>query len=195
MWSDIKTKFKLIFVISLFIFSLNCFAKSKSKIVVIVKSIKNEFFKEMGKGIEEYQNSHSDDMEIIFKGIQNETDSDSQIQFVEDSIKQKADAILIAPVDSFKIIPSLIKAMNQKIIVINIDNKIDDRALINKNINIPFVGPSNFNGAKEVAMELVHKKLKPGDSVGIIEGLSSSVNAKSRSDGFRAAMKDANVKV
>jgi len=195
MWINIKTKLKLIFVITLFIFSLNCFAKSKPKVAVIVKSIKNEFFKEMGRGVEEFQNNHSDDMEIIFKGIQNETDSDSQIQFVEDFIKQKVDAILIAPVDSFKIIPSLVKAMNQNIIVINIDNKIDDRALINKNISIPFVGPSNFNGAKEVATELAHKKLKSGDSVAIIEGLASSVNAKSRSDGFRAAMKDANVKV
>ena len=190
-----KKIFIYLIVFFINIISIAVYAKNKPKIALVVKSMNNEFFKEMQVGAEEYHKKHLDDFDFIFKGTPNETDLNSQIQIVDDLIKMKIDALLIAPVDSVKILPSLLKAIKMKIIVLNIDNKIDERSLSSQNINIPFIGPSNFNGAKEAGLALVKAKLKSGDSVGIIEGLSSSVNAKSRSDGFRDAMNEGHIKV
>ena len=175
-------------------FCLSAYAK-KPKIAVVVKSLNNEFFKEMGNGVELYKKSHSEKVDIIFKGIQTETDHEGQLKIINQLVKAKIDALVIAPVDSYKIVPTVLQLLSQNIIVINMDNKIDDRELAKHKINIPFVGPSNFNGAKEAGAILAQEKLKRGDKVAIIEGLSSSVNAKSRSEGFREAMQEAQVNI
>lgn len=175
--------------------SICCFAsQSKPKIAVVVKSLQNEFFLEMQKGAEDYHKKNANEFELIFRGLPNETDLENQIKIVDELLKQKIDALIIAPVDSVKIIPSVMKAIKENVLVINLDNKLDERALAKENINIPFVGPSNFNGAKNAGKALA-KVLKAGDTVGIIEGLSTSVNAKARSDGFRSAMKEAHIKI
>lgn len=185
---------KIIYLCCVLLCIHSAFAK-KPKVGIVVKSLNNEFFKEMQRGVEEYKHTHMDKVDIIFKGIPTETDHAGQIKIIEEFAKSKADAIIIAPVDSTKIVPIVLKLVKQNVIVINMDNKIDDRALAKYNINIPFIGPSNFNGAKEVGSVLVQNKLKAGDKVAIIEGLSSSVNAKSRSDGYREAMREAKVSV
>ncbi len=185
---------KIFYLFCILICFQSAFAK-KPKVGIVVKSLNNEFFKEMQRGVEEYKHSHMDKVEVIFKGIPSETDHAGQLKILEEFSKAKVDAVVIAPVDSTKIVPTVLKLVKQNIIVINMDNKIDDRELTKYNINIPFVGPSNFNGAKEVGSVLAQNKLKAGDKVAIIEGLSSSVNAKSRSDGFREAMREAKVTV
>ncbi|MGY3802596.1 substrate-binding domain-containing protein [Pigmentibacter ruber] len=185
---------KTFYILSIIFFSISSYAK-KPKIAVVVKSLNNEFFKEMRNGIEQYKTIHSDKVEVIFKGVQTETDHEGQLKIINELVKAKIDALVIAPVDSSKVVPTVLKLLNQNIIVINMDNKIDDRELAKYKINIPFVGPSNFNGAKEAGAVLAQEKLKNGDKVAIIEGLSSSVNAKSRSEGFREAMREAQVTV
>ncbi|MFR9705047.1 substrate-binding domain-containing protein, partial [Aeromonas sanarellii] len=74
------------------------------------------------------------------------------------------------------------------------DNKLDDRALVLEGVNIPFVGPSNFAGARSVG-EQVAKALPPGSKVGLIEGPPGAINSRARSDGFRAALRAAGMLV
>ena len=74
------------------------------------------------------------------------------------------------------------------IIVVNIDNKLDDAALKEKNLVVPFVGPDNRKGAK-LAGDYLAKQLKMGDKVGILEGVSTTFNAQQRTAGFQDAMK------
>ncbi|WP_347506546.1 substrate-binding domain-containing protein [Pseudomonas anguilliseptica] len=81
-----------------------------------------------------------------------------------------------------------------RITVINIDNKLDDRVLVEAGINVPFVGASNTMGAKMVGSYLA-KKLRAHDKVVIIEGISTTTNAKARTAGFRASMASAGIDV
>ena len=115
----------------------------KPKVALVMKSLANEFFLTMETGAKEYQKKNADKFDLISNGIKNETDTANQIQIVEQMIVSKADAIIIAPSDSKALVPVIKKAIDAGIIVINIDNKVDDSVLKDKNLNIPFVGPDN----------------------------------------------------
>lgn len=78
--------------------------------------------------------------------------------------------------------------------MVNIDNKLDDAALKEKGIVVPFVGPDNRQGAKLVG-DYLAKQIKSGDMVAIIEGVSITINAQQRTLGFQDAMKAAGANV
>src|SRR5438094_379519 len=63
-----------------------------------------------------------------------------------------------------------------------------------KDLNVPFVGTDNRKGAQKVG-DYLAKKLKSGDEVGIIEGVSTTTNAQQRTAGFKDAMQTVGAKV
>lgn len=166
----------------------------KPKIALVMKSLANEFFLTMENGAKEYQKQNADKFTLVSNGIKNETDTANQIQIVEQMIVSKADAIIIAPSDSKALVPVVKKAIDAGILVINIDNKFDDAVLKDKNLNVPFVGPNNRKGAKEIG-DYLAKHLKKGDEVGIIEGIPTSTNSQQRTQGFQDAMAEGGMKV
>jgi ribose transport system substrate-binding protein len=102
-------------------------------------------------------------------------------------IGQRVDAIVIAPADSKALVTVLKRARDAGILVINIDNKLDDEALRQAGLKVPFVGPDNRSGARQVGAT-VAAHLHPGDKVAIIEGLSTAFNGQQRRLGFEDAM-------
>lgn len=85
--------------------------------------------------------------------------------------------------------------MDQGVVVINIDNRLDPALLKSKGISVPFVGPDNRKGARLVGDYLANEKLKAGDQVGIIEGVPTTTNAQQRTAGFKDAMEAAQIKI
>jgi monosaccharide ABC transporter substrate-binding protein, CUT2 family (TC 3.A.1.2.-) len=102
---------------------------------------------------------------------------------------------VIAPADSKALVSAVKKAMDQGVIVINIDNRLDPELLKSKGISVPFVGPDNRKGARLVGDYLAKQKLKAGDQVGIIEGVPTTTNAQQRTAGFKDAMEAAKMKI
>ena len=109
-------------------------------------------------------------------------------------IVSKVDALVIAPADSKALVPVIKKAVDAGIIVVNIDNRLDPDVLKSKDLNVPFVGPDNAKGARLVG-DYLAKRLKAGDEVGIIEGVSTTTNAQQRTAGFKEAMQTGGMKV
>lgn len=169
-------------------------AADSLRIALVMKSLANPYFITMAEGARAHSREHSTHYELLITGIQNETDSAEQIRIIEQLIKDKVDAIVLAPADSGNLVPVVSKALEAGITVINIDNKLDDRVLIEAGINVPFVGASNTMGAKMVGSYLA-KKLRAHDKVVIIEGISTTTNAKARTAGFRASMASAGIEV
>src|SRR5262245_28218408 len=159
-----------------------------------MKSLANEFFQTMQDGARAHQKAHAADYDLIANGIKDEIDTAGQIRLVEQMLAQRVDALVIAPADSKALVPVLQSAIAKGVVVINIDNRLDAAALAEKKISIPFVGPDNRAGAK-LAGDFLAKQLKAGDKVGIVEGVTTTVNAQQRTLGFRDAMKAANVNV
>ena len=159
----------------------------KPRIALVMKSLANEFFLTMEDGAKAYQKEHADRFELVSNGIKDETDTSSQIRIVEQMIVSGVDALVIAPADSKALVPVVKKALDAGIVVVNIDNRFDPQVLQAKKIGVPFVGPDNRKGARLVG-EYLAKRLKAGDEVGIIEGVSTTA-------GFRDAMDAAGMKI
>ena len=183
-------------VLSVFLclYGASCHAAEPVKIALIMKDMGNEFFQGMAAGAKTHQLQHHADYQLNVSGIADETDRSGQIALIKTATAERVDAIVIAPVDSEALMPYLQTAIQSGIVVINIDNKLDDRLLIAAELNIPFLGPSNKAGAK-LAGDFLAKQLKSGDQVAIIEGISSATNAKSRTQGFTQAMEQAGIQV
>ncbi|AUF96957.1 LacI family transcriptional regulator [Pseudomonas sp. 02C 26] len=170
-------------------------AEEKPKVALVMKSLANEFFRTMEDGAKAYQKEHPNDFDLVANGIKDESDTSNQIRIVEQMIATGANALVIAPADSKALVPVIKKAMDAGITVINIDNRLDPEVLKSKNLSVPFVGPDNRKGARLVGDYLAQQKLKPGDQVGIIEGVSTTTNAQQRTAGFQDAMQAAQIKV
>ncbi|MEX3961385.1 sugar ABC transporter substrate-binding protein [Paraburkholderia sp. EG286B] len=169
-------------------------APHKPKVALIMKSLANEFFLTMETGAKDYQKHNADQFDLITNGIKNETDTAAQIQIVEQMIVSKVDAIVLAPADSKALVPVVKKAVDAGIIVVNIDNKLDADVLKSKDLNVPFVGPDNRKGARLVG-DYLARRLKSGDPVGIVEGVSTTTNAQQRTAGFKDAMDAVGAKI
>lgn len=167
---------------------------AKPKVALVMKSLANEFFLTMENGAKAHQKANAAKYDLLSNGIKDETDTSSQIKLVEQMIVSRVNALVIAPADSKALVPVLKKAIDAGIIVVNIDNKLDEGALKEKGISVPFVGPDNRKGAKVVG-DYLAKQIKKGDPVGIIEGVSTTYNAQQRTLGFQDAMGAAGAKV
>jgi ribose transport system substrate-binding protein len=159
----------------------------KPIIGLVMKSLGNAYFQGMQAGAEEYAAANTDKFELRSVGTQSETDIDGQIDAVKNMIAQKVDAIVIAPADSQALIAPLKEAADAGIKVINIDVKLDDEALAQAGLDIPFVGPDNVEGAR-MSGEVLAEALGEGAKVVIIEGISGAANAQQRKAGFDEAV-------
>lgn len=165
-----------------------------AKVGLILKSVQNEFFVQMAKGAQAYATRHPDLLTLQIAGVQQETDVTGQEKIIRQMVANQIDALVVVPTDSVAMLPVLVQAIKAGVLVVNMDNKLDDRALVLEGINIPFVGPSNYAGAKSVGA-FVARNLPSGSKVGLLEGPPGAINTRSRSDGFRAALRAANLTV
>ncbi|QDV43312.1 D-ribose-binding periplasmic protein precursor [Stieleria neptunia] len=166
----------------------------RPKVALMMKSLANEFFSTMAEGAKTHQSQHADEYELIVNGIKDERDLSRQVALVDEMVAAGADAIVIAPADSKALVPSLRKAINKGVVVINIDNQLDAEVLASEGVTVPFVGPDNQAGAKQVG-DYLAEKLTAGDKVAILEGIRTSFNSQQRVAGFEASMKAAGVEI
>ncbi len=169
-------------------------AGDRPKIALVMKSLANEFFSTMAAGAEKHHAANADKYDLFVNGIKNEIDLAEQVNLVEQMIAKGVDAIVIAPADSKAIVTALKRAKEAGTLVVNIDNKLDADVLKQAGLSVPFVGPDNRAGAQKVG-EALAGKLKQGDKVGIIEGISTAFNGQQRRLGFEDAMKAAGMNI
>ena len=100
--------------------------KGRTRVALVMKSLANEFFVTMADGAKAHQAASGGAYTLIVNGIRNESDLSQQVALVEQMMAQGVDAIVIAPADSRALVPVLAKAQRQKIVVVNIDNKLDE---------------------------------------------------------------------
>ena len=169
-------------------------AADKPKVALVMKSLANEFFRTMEDGAKAHQKAHASEYTLVANGIKDETDTAAQIKMVEQMVAQRVNAIVIAPADSKALVPTLKAAADKGVLIINIDNKLDADALKSKDLIVPFVGPDNRVGSKLVG-DYLATQLKAGDTVAIVEGVSTTFNAQQRTLGYQDAMKAAGANV
>ncbi len=163
-------------------------ATAKKEVGLVMKTLTNPFFVEMERGARRAEAELGVTLKV--KTAAQETSIEQQIQLVDDLIAAKVDAIVIAPGDSHRLIPSLKKAVNAGIRVVNIDNRLDPEALQHANMApIPFVGVDNDAGAYKVGKFLAEGVIAPTEAA-VLEGIRSADNARQRLAGARRALSE-----
>jgi ribose transport system substrate-binding protein len=172
----------------------NAMPNGKVTIALVVKSLADPFTMAMSSGAQNYQKHFASEFDLTVRSTASATDTAGQIRIVEELIASHVNAIVLAPTDSKALVPVVARAIDAGIIVIAIDNPLDESATRAAHIEVPFVGPDNFKGARIVA-DYLATRLKPGDEVGIIEGVASDRNAQQRTAGFKEAMDAAHLRI
>jgi ribose transport system substrate-binding protein len=174
--------------VSFLTYSSHAEEAKKPVVGLVMKSLANEFFKDMEEGAVKHAQERGD-LTLVPVGMHSETDIDTQINAVENFITQKVDAIVVAPADSRALVPPLARAIKAGIVVINIDVALDEAAKKQAGVDLAFVGPDNREGAK-MSGGVLAKALGPGGKVVILEGNPGADNAQQRKLGFDDAVKE-----
>lgn len=169
------------------------FAQAKPKVGLVMKSLANEFFKDMTDGAIAHQKKRGD-FELKAVGMKDETDFDAQVQALESFITQKFDVIVLAPADSKAMVAPVARAIKAGITVVNFDVALDEAGKKKAGLDLAFVGPDNRGGAK-LAGDALAKELGAGDKVIIMEGNPGADNAQQRKAGFMDAAKQGKLNV
>ena len=154
---------------------------SQKTIALVMKTLTNPFFQEMEKGARKAANELK--VNLIVKTAAQETSIEQQIAIVEELIRSKVDAIVIAPGDSRELIPVLKKAQDAGIKVVNIDNRLD--ADLSKQlglVSVPFFSVDNERGAY-LAAKVISDMVKTPTEAVILEGIRDAKNAQDRKSG------------
>ena len=162
-------------------------ADKKPKVGLVMKSLANEFFKQMQAGAEKYAEENKDKFEFKAVGMKDERDFAAQVDAVENFVTQKYDIIVVAPADSKAMVTPLAKAVKAGVVVINIDVELDQEAKKKAGIDLAFFGPDNREGAL-LAGNALAKDLGEGGKVVILEGNPEADNAQQRKKGFDDAV-------
>jgi ribose transport system substrate-binding protein len=169
------------------------------RVALIYKATTNPFFQAMEQGAREKADERGVDLAVA--GIESESDADKQADLVRIMVNRQVDAIVIAPASSRGIVTPLLRAQEDGIPIVNIDNRINIEEAEKQGLEVEtFIGPDNFAGAKKVgdyACGLIAKKLGEGETgkVLILRGIDGVENAEARRRGFEAAVKEAGFEI
>ena len=158
-------------------------AAEKPKVGLVMKSLANEFFKQMQAGAEKYAAKNSDKFDFKAVGMKDERDFAAQVDAIENFVTQKYNIIVVAPANSKAMVTPIAKALKEGVKVINIDVELDQDAKKAAGIDLAFFGPDNRAGAK-LAGDALAQELGPGGKVVILEGNPEADNAVQRKKGF-----------
>lgn len=156
-------------------------AREETRITLIMKTLTNPFFVEMEQGARKFQNEVG--IELLVKTATQETSIEQQIQLVNDAIKAQSRAIVIAPGDSTRLVPSLKAAQDAGIHIVNLDNRLNSEAMVAAGMKpVPFISVDNEQGAYLAAKFLADQVRTPSEAI-IIEGIRTADNAHQRKRG------------
>ncbi|MBV8656325.1 MAG: substrate-binding domain-containing protein [Burkholderiales bacterium] len=158
------------------------------KIALIMKAHGNPFFTEMEKGARQAQ--HELGVDLVVRDTDEETAIEQQIKLVDDEITDHVSAIVIAPVDSRRLVPALKKAQDAGIKIVNLDNHLDHAFMQERAMApVPFISIDNEMAAYHSAKFIADAVTEPSEAA-ILEGIRHAANANERKQGAERAFKE-----
>ncbi|WP_242403899.1 substrate-binding domain-containing protein [Paenibacillus pini] len=145
------------------------------RVDMIVKMNHGDFWKTVKMGAEVAAKEYNVDLK--FKGPQNENDIEGQIQLMDESIKGKADAIILSASDYMKLAQVTDRAAFYKIPVISMDSEVASARVKS------FVGTNNYEAGQMAAERLVMLTGEQG-RIGVMNFVKGSKNGDEREEGF-----------
>jgi ribose transport system substrate-binding protein len=156
--------------------------ESKPKIIVILKSVdyRLAFWQTVKDGVESA--AKDDGVDYVIQGPFSETQVDEQIQMVEDAIRSKPDAIVMAATDYDRLVAVAKQVKQAHIPLITIDSFINSQDADTR------IGTNNYDAGKK-AGEALMEHIHPGSQVVIMSYIQGSSTAMDRESGVRDSLK------
>lgn len=166
----------------------------RPRIALVMKTLTNPFFIEMEKGARRAEQELS--LELLVRTAAQETSIEQQIGIVDELIRDRVAAIVIAPGDSVELIPVLKKAQDAGILVVNIDNRLNPELSRKVGLfGVPFISVDNEGGAY-AAVRTVTAGVARTTAAALIEGIRGAANAEDRKRGaLRALAENPHIRV
>jgi ribose transport system substrate-binding protein len=153
---------------------------SMRQIAVIPKGTTHDFWKAVRAGA--MKAAKEKKVEIFWNGPSREGDREGQIGIVEDFIVRRVDGIVLAPLDSNALAPSVLKVNEAKIPCVIFDSG------INTDKYTSFVATDNFKGGVLAARRLA-EILRGKGKVIVVQYMAGSDSTTQREKGFLETMK------
>lgn len=163
-------------------------AENDYNIGFIPMTLNNEYFITMVNGAK--LKAKELGVELSVQAGDQHASAAEQLTIVENMITSGVDAICIVPSSSEGLFAALSKCKEAGIPVINIDTKLDQDILDQVDMEVPFFGTDNYEGAKS-AGEYVKENFAAGTKTAILTGIEGQQNAADRRDGFIEGAGDA----
>tara|TARA_R110002072_G_scaffold2069_4_gene17405 strand:+ start:3948 stop:4973 length:1026 start_codon:yes stop_codon:yes gene_type:complete len=157
-------------------------ANSDIRIALVMKTRTNPFFIKMEKGARAAEQELG--IALTIRTAAQETSTTQQIGIVDKLVREgEVQAIVIAPADSVRLIPSLKLAQDKGIHVVNIDNRLDPGFLKKSGQRaIPFVSVDNQKSAYLAAKYIASRITAPAEAA-LLEGIPAAANSDARKRG------------
>lgn len=154
---------------------------ARPRIALVMKTLTSPFFVEMEKGARRAEAEFG--IELLAKTSTQETSVEQQIAIVDQLTRAKVDAIVIAPTDSYRLVPILKKAQDAGIAIINVDNRLDPDTVGKFGlVRVPFISVDNRTASYKVVKYLT-AGVRTRTEAAIIEGFRGASNAEERKQG------------
>jgi len=160
--------------------------KAGYRIAVIPKGTTHVFWKSVHAGALKAAKEFADagtPVEIQWKGALLENDREGQINVVGDFVAQGVDGIVLAPLDSTALVPSVRAAQEAGIPTVIFDSGLSDESVI-----VSYVATDNYNGGALAARE-IGKRLGGKGNVILLRYNVGSESTERREQGFLDAIK------
>lgn len=161
-------------------------AKSGYRIAVIPKGTTHVFWKSVHAGALKAAKEFSDagtPVEIQWKGALLENDREGQINVVADFVAQGVDGIVLAPLDSTALVPSVRDAKDAGIPTVIFDSGLSDESAI-----VSYVATDNYNGGVIAAREIGKRLGGKGNAILLRYNVGSD-STEQRERGFLDTIK------
>jgi 3-dehydroquinate synthetase/ABC-type sugar transport system substrate-binding protein len=156
------------------------------RIGACLKAEDNPFWSvEVRRGLEEGAKSFND-VRLTYRTPERITDLQGQRRIIRDFIRMRMDAIIVAPSDPKRIIPSLRQTYAVGIPTVVIDSRPDAGAIRRFGIHLSFIGFDDYTGGFETG-RLLARKLPRQSEVAVVQGYRIGSYTE-RVRGFREAV-------
>lgn len=160
-------------------------ATGEAEYAVILKTLSNDFWATMKKGIEEEAAKQGIKVDIF--AAQSEEDTEGQLRILENCLAKNYKAIGVAPLSPTNLINGIVQANKKGIYVMNIDEKIDMDTLKSAGGSVIAFATTDNVKVGEKGANYIIEKLTDGGEVAIIEGKAGNASGEARKQGATAA--------
>ena len=156
---------------------------------VILKTLSNDFWATMKKGIEDKAKELGVSVDIF--AAQSEDDTEGQLKILENCINVGYNAIGVAPLSPTNLINGIAQANKKGVYVMNIDEKVDMDTLKSSGGSVIAFATTDNVKVGEKGANYIIEQLADGGDVAIIEGKAGNASGEARKEGATNAFKAA----